>query len=321
MKMKLSVFGLLSFLSMVLLLSFSGCYTQLGTTRDGNDEEEYDTVTQNEEPAAAIDENNEYTNESCNEDYYRPRVGFSYYYPPAYSPSTLFTIAYSDPWFYDYNWMAYDRWYYTSPYSWYYSSWYSPYYYQPYYYGYYNYNGGSSIYGSKRNDGTMLGNDNARRARDNQYEVGGAARTNFDLPTGAGLNRTTSGVSGANRNTNTTTTSTRRDAATNVGAQRESRTTERSFDQPVRAPRQERQVRTDNRRRDTRSQRKPVETYKPQSPTNNTPPRENRTPSYTPPPAPRNNPPPPSNDGGKRNDNNGGSRSSSSGSGSRDRRP
>jgi hypothetical protein len=320
MKMKLSVFGLLSFLSMVLLLSFSGCYTQLGTTRDGNDEEEYDTVTQNEEPAA-IDENNEYTNESCNEDYYRPRVGFSYYYPPAYSPSTLFTIAYSDPWFYDYNWMAYDRWYYTSPYSWYYSSWYSPYYYQPYYYGYYNYNGGSSVYGSKRNDGTMLGNDNARRARDNQYEVGGAARTNFDLPTGAGLNRTTSGVSGANRNTNTTTTSTRRDAATNVGAQRESRTTERSFDQPVRAPRQERQVRTDNRRRDTRSQRKPVETYKPQSPTNNTPPRENRTPSYTPPPAPRNNPPPPSNDGGKRNDNNGGSRSSSSGSGSRDRRP
>jgi hypothetical protein len=321
MKKILSVFGLMSIFSLVVLVSFSGCYTQVGATRDTDEDNEYVAESPNDD-SSFVEESNttEYTDNGYCDDTYRPRVGFNYYYPSTYWPSTAFTVAYSDPWFYDYNWWAYDHLYYTSPYSWYYSSWYPSYYYPPYYYGNYYNNGGSYVYGSRRNDGKMLGNDNARRLRDNTYEVGGAVRTNFDLPAAGSLKRTPSNVSGANRNTTNVRTMTRRDAANSVNTRRENRATERSFDQPTRAPRQ---GKSDDRKRDTRTQQRPVETYKPPSPSNNPVPRETRTPtpSYTPPPAPRNNTPPPSNDGGRRNDGGGGSRSSSGGSGSRDRRP
>lgn len=317
MNNRLSLLVLISIFGISVLLFLSGCYTQVGTTRDTDEEEQY--VSESVSDDSVVSEENEkveYTDNGCYEDVYRPRVGFSYYYPSTYWPSTAFAVAYSDPWFYDYNWWAYDRWHYTSPYSWYYSSWY-PYYYPSNYYWNYNY-GGSYVYGSRRTDGKMVGSDNNRRLRDNSYEIGGTTRTNFDLPAAGSLKRTPAAVSGANRNTTNNRTATRRDATGAVNSRRENRASERSFDRPSR---EVRSGRVDDRRRDTRAQQRPVETYKP--PVHNTPPREDRapSPSYTPPPAPRNNPPPPSNDGGRRNDGGGGSRSSSGGGGSRDRRP
>ena len=141
----------------LFLMMFSGCYTQLGTTRD-------EQISQGDDNSTAQSEQNRstYSRESSpygsqqsnyvdDDNYYdsypRYHVGFSYYYPSSYWPSYAFTVAYNNPWRYD-SYSSYDPWlcgtpyvtypwYGNSPYS-YYSSGYSGYYSTPLY-AYYHY--------------------------------------------------------------------------------------------------------------------------------------------------------------------------------------
>lgn len=132
----------------ILLVGLNGCYTQMGSTRDEYDDEEEYVASESEMESEAEDADEEdsgeevaYT-EGCCDDDYRPNVGFSFYYPVNYWPSTAFGFAYNNIWTYDYYGGWYDPWYsgWYSP--WYYSSYYRPYYnpyYYPFYYPYYDY--------------------------------------------------------------------------------------------------------------------------------------------------------------------------------------
>lgn len=195
--------GFLLIFCSILLVVFSGCYTQFATNRgeNGPADEEYtqdDNTEQKEysDDRTSEDEGSYYTNED-DWQYRRPHVGFSYYYPSYYWPSTAFVVAYSDPWFYDCYW-GYDP-YWSPPRTFYPGYYYSHYYYNPYYSYYpyypYYYGGGYSYYSpayrNVRNSGSVrAGGGDRTGTRD-----GGIDRSGFDrsgsagsLPTGSSMN-------------------------------------------------------------------------------------------------------------------------------------
>jgi hypothetical protein len=291
-----NILKLLSLLAVIgiFTLFLSGCYTQLKTTREAySDDNKYTTEEQNE-GETYNDENEEYSESSeCCEDY-RPRVGFVYYYPAYYWPSVAFTIAYTDPWFYDYYW-AYDPWYYYSPYRWSYYYWYPPYYYSPYYGYYYSYDWGN-VNRSRRYDGAIRGG--VTRGGTDYIEQTSSTPTRFDLPGGSSVGR---GVS--NKNTDRSSASVRensrrvQDQRSNI--RNEGKSSVRTTNPNVRGS-GSRDVnrRSDTRNRDTQPKSRPPEIRNSAPPSNSTPRREehSNTPSYTPPP--RSSSPPPSSSGG-----------------------
>jgi hypothetical protein len=143
MKTRLTILSVLIGTGLVILL-FSGCYTQLGMTRNEqpaqNAEYTSDTLSND---SGYYSENNyahrypEQHYDNYNGGYPRSSVGFSYYYPSTYWPSYAFSVAYSDPWMYG-GYSYYDPWWCGTPYLNYPTYGYNaPYGYYPYgYYGY-----------------------------------------------------------------------------------------------------------------------------------------------------------------------------------------
>jgi hypothetical protein len=84
----------------VAALAFSGCYTQVGVTREDGRDEEYaadDNAGGGDQDAVENDDNG-YTYNDDDAWAYRPRLGFSYYYPSTLWPSTAFSMSYGNPW-------------------------------------------------------------------------------------------------------------------------------------------------------------------------------------------------------------------------------
>jgi hypothetical protein len=205
----------------VVVAALSGCYTQVGVVRNDQDDSQQQYTSDQPadtqaEPGDDYSANGNYTN---NDDwcYNHPRVGFSYYYPSSYWPSTAFSIAYNDPWFYDsYAWGY-------SPYSYGYGFGYpvygySPYGYYPGYaygYGYGNgyYHGGDHGY-AHRNPRTF----GSTRGGDASVNPGGITPAGYmDLPSATrhatsggssarGQNATGTRSVGSTRSTSTPTT-------------------------------------------------------------------------------------------------------------------
>ncbi len=277
----------------VFTLFLNGCYTQLKTTSEAySDDNKYISEEQNEE---GIDdnENEKYSESSWCCDEYRPRVGFSYYYPAYYWPSVAFTIAYADPWFYDYYW-AYDPWFYYSPYRWSYYYWYPPYYYSPYYGYYYSYDW-SNVNRSRRYDGAIRGGVN--RGGTDYIEQTSSRPSRFDLPGGSSVGRGNS-----NKNIDRNSSSVRENSR-RVQDQRDIRNDGKSSVRTIN-PRvrgsgsRDVNKRSDTRNRNTQPKSKPPEIRNSTPPSHSTPPREERrsTPTYMPPS--RSSSPPPSSSGG-----------------------
>ncbi len=125
---------LLATLSLFALI-LSGCYTQLKTSRDYDDYDrnEYTSSEQESEQErdseATQDENDSddqtYSNDYRDNDYnWHGGIGFSYYYPSSYWPSSAFSVAYNNPWSYDRYWSSgYYGGYYNNYYGGYYGGW------------------------------------------------------------------------------------------------------------------------------------------------------------------------------------------------------
>ena len=164
MNTRRTLWMMLAFLS-IGALALSGCYTEVGVTREGERGYEYANKEgdQNDQAVTEDDANNEQMDRDDSDSYdnssydnpdwgYRPRVGFSYYYP-SYSPSGFwpsyaFNAAYANPWagfgtcyagsYYDPFWCGAPYVSYTPYWDGYYygAGYYSPYYsYYPYYGG------------------------------------------------------------------------------------------------------------------------------------------------------------------------------------------
>lgn len=172
----------LSFFVTILLIQFNGCYTQLGTSRyeSAQEEESYAQDQENEVDAENVGQESKYEESCCGDDY-RPHVGFMFYYPVNYWPSTAFGFAYNNIWTYDYYWGWYDPWY-----SWaYYTPYYYPYYY-PFYYPYryypwgyyYRYDGGYINVG-KRDFGSDRADQIKRRDNESQWDGSSGLRDNI----------------------------------------------------------------------------------------------------------------------------------------------
>jgi hypothetical protein len=124
MKTRLNVLTIVGFTGL-LALFLSGCYTQVGMTRDERRAEpnqysysdvpnDTGTYTGNDSGNYAEQEPGQYyDNEYW--DSPRSRVGFDYYYPSTYWPSYAFAAAYANPWGYNSYW-AYDPWWCGVPY-------------------------------------------------------------------------------------------------------------------------------------------------------------------------------------------------------------
>lgn len=195
--------AMLSFLIALcgLMILFSGCYTQLSTTRDER-EESYSHRQKNDDDSTYADNNDDADRDGQsytynNDDWtYGQRVGFSYYYP-SYStfwPSSYFRTTYTNllsPGGYGYAWY-YDP-HYCDPWWSYTSLAYDPYYYTPVYYTNPSYYYGSGSGYSSTNYKPQARGFGANRGND----VG--ARP---LPTGTGgynnpsIDRGSSGVGG-----------------------------------------------------------------------------------------------------------------------------
>ena len=140
---------------------FSGCYTQIATTRD-DDNVGYSSSGQQNDSTYAGNEDNGNTYDDEEDWHHHTNVGFSYYYPSysTYWPSSYFSAAYSDPWAFGLTVGCYP-WCYSSPFG-YYGSYY-PYYggsYYPYYanyYPYYNHGNYSSSYGYRKQSVRTMG--------------------------------------------------------------------------------------------------------------------------------------------------------------------
>jgi hypothetical protein len=303
MKTRIEILILASVIGLLMIM-LSGCYTQLGSLRNEKegDEEYMATEQQSDSSYTSENESEGYTyNSGCCDDYYRPHVGFSYYYPSSYWPSVAFGMAYADPWFYDYAW-GYNSWnnYYSpvwNPYYGYYpNSFYSPYY--SGYYGYYNGYPGSSIVNGRRDVGEVRaeGRDNNNSGR--AYQLQGMPDMN--LSTGAALGKAPTSAPPPNRNSSAVKNNSRRSGNNRAYLPRDSRSAARSGNNATRASgrssgsRNERYRGTQPQYRQNETPNSPPQTY-------SAPPRENRgsTPSYTPPPAP----PPSSNNGSSRSGN------------------
>ena len=121
----------------VAALALTGCYTQVGVTReDGRDEEVVADDNGGGAAGESYDENG-YTYDDDEWDY-RPRTGFSYYYPSYYPstmwPSTMFDYSYSNPWNAGIYYGTGSGYGFASYYN-------NPFCYQPYYGGGYGYGG------------------------------------------------------------------------------------------------------------------------------------------------------------------------------------
>lgn len=200
-------FLILSGLIGLLMIVVSGCYTQLGMTRgERHDDREYTAIQQDEDTSyVANEDQDEYRNQSeyYNSDYdeygqsYRPRVGFSYYYPSSYWPSTAFSVAYANPWAYD-CYSAYDPWICGTPYVTYpyygYGYFPSAYYYPPYYY-HYNYSYLVKPVRHERRDFGQTRGSAGRGAVETRGDVPTSVGTGYDLPRGARVSSPMSGPS------------------------------------------------------------------------------------------------------------------------------
>jgi len=300
MKSRIILLALSSIVSILLVL-FSGCYTQLGSLRNEKEGDEEYTTTEQQGDSSYTNENEseDYTyNSGSYDDYYRPHVGFSYYYPSSYWPSVAFGMAYADPWFYDYAW-GYNSWnnYYSpvwNPYYGYYPySYYSPYYpsyYNGYYYGY----PGSSVLNGRRDVGEVRAQGREDNGNGRTYQLQGMPDVN--LTTGAAIGKAPTSAPPPNRNSSTVKNNSRRSGSDRTYVPRDSRSAARSGNATHASGRSS--SNRGDRRRDTQPQYRPNEPKNSSPPTYSTPPRENRgsTPSYTPPPAP----PPSSNNGSSR---------------------
>lgn len=296
----------------LFFILFSGCYTQLGTVRDDDDDQwgerkEYRSDDQSEEEEYTQRDTENYgengttiINNYYYDDWYpRWRVGFSYYYPSYYWPSYAFSVAYYDPWLYDYYW-HYDPWWCGTPYVRYGGYWYPPVYYYPVY-------GYSTVATATVRGGRNFGNTRSATGR----ERGAAVRTEYEngsrseigtmqLPTGAR-------VEGNSRDG--------RDRAT------QSAGTGRGGTERVSRPRDDRNSngRTESGTRDTRTRerdrRNVRETESPAIRNDGS--SRNTTPTYTPPSVRTPSGPPATGGGGNRTPSNTGSRGSNTRSGGR----
>ena len=130
----------------VFSLVSSGCYTQLASTHEDENTENDDRGSQYQDRDDNYSENNDqYDRDYDNEDWHHhTNLGFMYYYPSnsTYWPSSYFSAAYADPWYFglSYGYSSYYPNYYSSSHYPYYPSCY-PYYssYYPSYYGSYPY--------------------------------------------------------------------------------------------------------------------------------------------------------------------------------------
>ena len=214
--MKSTLRFLISFLTLgTFFFALSGCYTQLSTTRDEQEEdEEYATQRDNNDSSYTEDYDRDgydypgrsgyYDNYGYGSGYTNARIGFSYYYPSYYWPSSLFSAAYADPWFYD-CYSYYDPWRcgtYSMRYPYYGYGYYSSYNYYPYYYRYpyyYSYNARPVKHGS-REFGSTRGSSGGRGTINAGSDNYGTGRTGFDLPTGVARgDRSGGGVASGNR--------------------------------------------------------------------------------------------------------------------------
>lgn len=147
MKTRLSILLLLLSTGLLVFI-FSGCYTQLGMTKNEqtvrNDEYTNDTLSNDSNYYGENEYNHRYS-EPYNDYYYggypNNHMGFSYYYPSTFWPSYAFNVAYSDPWMYG-SYSYYDPWWCGTPYvnypsyGYYPSNGYYPYGYYGHGYGY-----------------------------------------------------------------------------------------------------------------------------------------------------------------------------------------
>lgn len=176
----------------IFLLLFAGCYTQLKTIHDydnerDNNREQYRSDDKYEGKTYS-ERDNDYDNDNW---YPRYRVGFSYYYPPYYWPSYAFSVAYYDPWFYDRYWY-YDPWWCGTPIIVYPACWYCypAYYYYPYPYYRYRYwyvDDGIRDYRGGRTFGntrSVTGRETSSAVRTGDGGMGTADIRDVQLPTG-----------------------------------------------------------------------------------------------------------------------------------------
>ncbi len=196
MKTRLLLAVMLGIIALAVVL-FSGCYTQLSTREDQQDEYSQQPDSSYDSSYAGEYDNN---NGCCGYDdgWYHSRIGFAYYYPSFLWPS----FAYYDPFWYDPYWWGYGNpyWYYgygygygygfgyPYPYS-FYGGYYSPYYHH--YPGYYAYN-------TYRNFGSTRGFGSGRTPTAVRTDVPqtSTARGGYNLPVGTQYDRPVTGSSG-----------------------------------------------------------------------------------------------------------------------------
>ncbi|MBI1805226.1 MAG: hypothetical protein HY033_08270 [Ignavibacteriae bacterium] len=234
MKSRFQFYMILSVVAL-FLLGFSGCYTQLGTTREEGQDQYGSAQPDNDSSSYGEGYNSGEYRDRGSSGYFddewdgwhrRARLGFSYYTPSYYWPSYAFNAAYSDPWLYDCYW-SYDPWicgtsYYGSSYYGYPSYGYSPYYYSPFYSYYppvyYRHANASPVHRGSRDFGSTRGGESTRggtdvRAGGGYYEPD---RGGYNLP---GVSRIDRNTPGGVSNTNT---SNPRGNSREIGSQRSS---------------------------------------------------------------------------------------------------
>ena len=206
--MKTHITGWLFIIPLLVGLAFfAGCYTQLGTVREEQDDMEEYTKGEQEIDSSSTEEN-DLADDRYREDHYssynyddswqsRYRVGFSYYYPSHYWPSYAFSVAYANPWYYDYYW-SYDPWWCGTPYVNYgYGYYNSPFYSYPFYSYYY----GTAydrrdVRHSTRDFGSTRGSGGRRGVTAPLgYNTSSTERRDYSLPSGISLERSKSGTS------------------------------------------------------------------------------------------------------------------------------
>ena len=206
MNKKFNIFSFLAVLAVAGLM-FSGCYTQLDSSKNETRDEDQGYSSSQQ------DESNNYRDRDMyDDDYGRTHVGFSYYYPSYGFPSYSFNAAYNDPYYGYGNYGGYYGGYYNS-YNPYYGSgygYYNPYnyysYYYPSYYNRYGYTYGTPVmhrvrdFGSTRGGAPERGTINGGAGYSPQ-PTGGYSGTGGALPTGSGYNRSGAGAAQGVRST------------------------------------------------------------------------------------------------------------------------
>lgn len=232
MKTKLTIVAALG----LLILVASGCYTQLGSTREDDRGSGAYTASQDDNDSGYA-ENSDYDRGQSgyyNDDGWNShaRLGFSYYYPSSYWPSYAFTAAYADPWCYD-RYYAYDPWWCGTPIVGYGYGYYpSHFYYAPYYYYYppayyYGHTYASvPVKRGTRDFGDTRGAGGTRGVGETRYDAPATDRGGYNLPSGARYDGSRGGASQS--------AGSAKDNGRQIGGQRDAapRSTERATSQP-----------------------------------------------------------------------------------------